>query len=446
MMRLIPGELVRACAALFAAGALFAAEEPARPIRLDVASQPEGAEVTVDGERLGLTPVPTVFTLKAGRHHLHFTKPGYDPADVFVRLEPGSCVQAAPVLSPLKGILLLTTEPKGCEVTVDGLSLGETPRLITTLSVLGVHRLKLQKPGYLPRQVEVKFDGRIPVVRHEKMILDSGVVAVSSEPAGAEVTVNGVSRGRTPLEISGIPKGRATVRVELDGYGPETRELQITPGERQELSLRLSGSPGALRLSTVPEGARIYVNGEYRGKTRVELPRLAPGAYAVKVELDGYANEERTVTVGNGAQVTEEFRLRNVMGRLEVRTIPVGASVSLDGRAKGSTSAKDPAARHSDILAIENLREGEHVLKIEMDGYTTVVRHPQVRNGATVQEDVRLARIFTPDIEVITANGTYRGVKVALTATQVEIEIKPGVNRTFLRSEVRGINFIGVTK
>jgi hypothetical protein len=45
-----------------------------------------------------------------------------------------------------------------------------------------------------------------------------GTLVVTSEPAGAEVSINGVSHGRTPLRVAGVAAGSRVVRVELPGY------------------------------------------------------------------------------------------------------------------------------------------------------------------------------------------------------------------------------------
>ena len=142
--------------------------------------------------------------------------------DDFLFLREGGVAQKNAVLSPEKGLLLVTTEPAGCDVSLDGLSFGKTPRLITSLDAKDAHRLLLQKPGYQPRQIEVKFNGRLPLVKHESLIVDSGTIEVTSDPAGAEVTVNGISRGVTPLKVTGVPKGRAVVKFRLEGFADET--------------------------------------------------------------------------------------------------------------------------------------------------------------------------------------------------------------------------------
>ena len=133
---------------VLAALALGAAEED-RPLRVDFASDPEGADVVIDGKLRGKAPI-TLYDLAPGAHHVRFELRDYEPQDAFFDLTPGVYSLQSVQLAPVKGLLLVTSEPSGCDVSLDGLSLGETPRLVTTLETKDVYRLLLQKPGYPP--------------------------------------------------------------------------------------------------------------------------------------------------------------------------------------------------------------------------------------------------------------------------------------------------------
>ena len=409
--------------------------------RVNITTQPEGASVIVDGRDRGTTPI-TLFDLAPGRHHLKLRRAGYVERDRFFNTSEGPFIEKSEVLEEIKGILLLKTEPEGCNILVDGVSMGQTPRLITTLSAKDVYEVRLRKAGYQDHVINVKFDGRVPLVREEKLVLASGVVDVMSEPSGAEVVINGISRGTTPVKVSGIPKGLATVVLRMNGFADKTFELRVNAGDVQTLSTALERLPGTLYLVSVPEGARFYLNGEARGKGPLAITGLTPGDYKVRAELDGYGVLERTVSIGNGESAREEFKLSNVMGRLEVRSSPAGAQVVFDGRVLGTTKAQDANAEFSDVFAIDNILEGEHTLLLKKDGYSESVRHPKIKNSKTSVANVRLRRIFTPNVEIITARGEYRGVLVSRTPTEVVLEVSLGITRSFPQSEIRKFSWL----
>lgn len=428
-------------AAMLAVSSLAADE--VRP-RVNITSQPEGATVIVDGKDRGTTPLP-LFDLAPGRHHLKYRMAGYVERDRFFNTQEatGTYLEKNEVLEEEKGLLLLKTDPEGCDIQIDGVSVGRTPRLVTHLAVNGTYNVRLRKAGYQDQFIKVKFEGRKPLVREEKLVLASGTIDISSEPAGAEVTVNGIVKGLTPLRVTEVPRGRATVKFRLDGFAEEVRELAINAGDVQALPIVLKGLPGTLQLTSVPDGARFYVNNEAKGRGPLSIPGLKPGEYTVRAELEGYGTLTKTISIDNGQSANEEFRLSNVMGRIEVRSSPVGAQVFLDGKPYGVTKSKDPDAEFSDILTIENVMEGEHTLVLKKEGYSDKTSHPKVQSEKTAKyHHQRLARIFTPDVEIITARGSYQGVLISRSGEWVEIETKPGITQSFARDEIRDIKFL----
>ncbi|MBR1588437.1 MAG: PEGA domain-containing protein [Kiritimatiellae bacterium] len=424
------------CASLCLAASALGDKPPAA--RLDVTVQPEGAQVIVDGKPRGAAPCQ-IFDLAPGEHHLHVTAPSCKPLDEFVRAEPGGFVQKSYSLESEKGLVLIKTVPSGAEVRCNGVSLGATPLLVTTLPSGRTHVFELALNGYQTRRIDIPLEGRTPVVREENLALDSGTVELTTDPAGATVTVNGVERGVTPTTLSNIPKGLATIAVKLAGYREESRELRVTPGDRQTLALTLKAMPARLNVVSSPEQARVFLDNGYQGKTPVTITSVAPGAHELRVELAGHAPVTRKITLGNGAEGTEEFKMDSVLGRLEVSTRPAGAKILVDGKAVGTTKALGDASR-SQILALENVAAGEHSVMARLDGYQDVARKITIKANGTGQLFLSLPRVFTPDTEIETIRGIYRGVLVKKDFFgAITIETSPGVEQTFKPDDIRKV-------
>ena len=231
--------------------------------------------------------------------------------------------------------------------------------------------------------------------------------------------------------------------LELDGYEPEKREVALTAGEEQKVSVTLKPRPSSLMLTSVPDGARFYLDGVACGRGPVIIDAVACGTHLVRAELEGYATVAREVKIGLAEKVSEEFRLENTRGRLEVRTSPAGAQVLVDGRQVGITKSQTNSPRAmSEILTVENLDAGEHVLTVRRDGYAEVVKHPVVEVSRTTQATVKLQRMFTPNVEIATWAGSYKGVFVDRTDEAITLEVSMGILRTFQISEIREIKWL----
>jgi hypothetical protein len=59
-----------------------------------------------------------------------------------------------------------------------------------------------------------------------------GSLAVSSSPQGAQVFINGVSVGATPLLLRDLPVGSRAVRVELQGHARWSSQVRVVANER----------------------------------------------------------------------------------------------------------------------------------------------------------------------------------------------------------------------
>ena len=421
---------------LFLGATLQAAKEKGPTTRLDITSQPAGATVQVDHAERGVTPL-TLTDLAPGPHLLHLIKAGCRDAFDTVVLETGVSRTAAVNLEALTGILLITADPPNCEVSAKGVSLGTTPLLVTTLES-GTHRLTIASAGYQTKEVEVTLDGRTPLKQEISLMSDSGTISLTSDPVGAEVLVNGISRGHTPCRIDRIPGGTVTLAVQADGFQPHAREVSLSAGEVQNVDVQLKPLPGTLRVVSIPEAGRVYINDEFKGETPFDLANAKPATYRVRVDKPGYESGARDVTLGKGASITEEFRLAKITGRLELITAPSGSTVLIDGKKVGITITRGTdTTAVSDPFAFEEILEGEHEIEIFRKGFASQKRKVEVKRGETLTLQFKLVRQFIPNYEVTTTRSYYKGVLEFMNEEGIRIETAPGISQTIPMKDVK---------
>ena len=407
--------------------------------RLDVSASPEGAKVFIDGKNYGVAPV-RAFDLEPGRHLVRVEAPNCVPVDEFVVLQASMPAQKSYSLTPEYGLVLIKTKPEGADIRVNGVSIGTSPMLVTTLVAGEKHSIELVKTGYGTKKINILPEGRKPVVREETLALDSGTIKCNTEPAGAMVFVNGVEKGESPVEISNVAKGVVSVRVKLDGYRDEIRELRIAPGETQELNLALKGLPAKLTVVSSPESARVFVDDDYQGKSPVTVSTLKSGAHKIRVEMPGHAPVVREIELANGEERTEEFSMQSTLGRLELTTMPAGVRVFIDGKSVGITRSQGGTEKRSKVMTVEKIMSGEHSLLLRLDGYKEVQRKIAVKAEGTTPLFVSLKRIFSPDTEVETIRGVYKGVLISNDPLGLTLETAPGISQRIPQGDIRKIN------
>ena len=428
--------LLAALLALPHVPAAWAAREVQPATRLEISTSPAGAEVHIDNQRRGQSPL-TLTDLAPGAHLLQINAPGHRLVFDAFTLEEGLPRTVTFDLEPHTGLVLMTTLPEGAEITCNGAALGQTPMLIATLP-LGTHRLSLALPGYQRKEVDVTIKDRTPVKLEVELMSASGTLNVTSDPSAADVLVNGISRGTTPCRIDRIPDGNVTIEIQATGFEPHTRQVTLAAGEVQKIDVALKALPGTLRIVSLPEGARVYIDDEYKDITPYDFVNAPPGAYRVRVEQLGHEPTARNITLAKGESITEEFRLTKITGRLEVTTAPAGASVFIDGKRVGVTSAKGTDTTSvSQPFAVEDVLEGEHLVEVTRPGHATQKRGITVHRDMTLTLQFLLPRQFIPNYEVTTTRAYYKGVLVSKNDEGIHIETAPGVSQTIPMKDVK---------
>ena len=119
-------------------------------------SSPAGATATLDGNPSMACSTPCSLSAAQGRHTLSVVLPGYqiERRDFTVGAGP---LEVTPVaLKALGGTLLLTSEPKGAAISVNGKRIDKvTPAQIPLMP--GVYTIMIEKDGrQATEQVEIK--------------------------------------------------------------------------------------------------------------------------------------------------------------------------------------------------------------------------------------------------------------------------------------------------
>ncbi len=133
---------------------------------------------------------------------------------------------------------------------------------------------------------------------------------------------------------------------------------------------------GLLRIQTVPSGAMITVDGQLSGKSPVEK-MVTTGLHTYRIELPGYppyagkTNVRADVIEG----VTVKFRAptRTAAGKVDFRTIPPGARITVDDAPRGVTP-----------LTL-NLSAGRHRVMVSKSGYRIYQEMIEAQNNQTLR-------------------------------------------------------------
>jgi PEGA domain-containing protein len=163
-------------------------------------------------------------------------------------------------------------------------------------------------------------------------------IAVTSDPAGADIELDGTFVGNTPSSI-GVSAGDHTIAINKHGFKLWQRKIKVSGGQISVAAeLEATGEPDTVKQATdtaaplasstsppapppshdttappsqtlvtinitsEPDGAEINIDNADVGKAPMNL-ELAPGRHAFRMFMDGYENWVQWITIQAGPDV-----------------------------------------------------------------------------------------------------------------------------------------------
>ena len=249
--------------------------------------------------------------------------------------------QPFPWAATRTGNVIITSEPAGSPVSIDGTERGQTP--LTVALNPGAYSVVVGS-GEQARTQSVNVTGGSDASMHVQLpqpvaapAPTTGALQITTEPAGARVWVDGELRGVAPITISNLNAGDHAITVRSGGE-PINRTVTVQNGATASLVVTLPGAgsfaSGWLAISS-PIPLQVMEKGALLGTT--DIPRLLLPAGAHELELVNSSlgfSLSRSVTIAGGR--TASLAVTPPRGSLSVNAIP-WAEVWIDGQRVGET-------------------------------------------------------------------------------------------------------------
>ena len=244
------------------------------------------------------------------------------------------------------GTLVVQTAQDGVEVAIDGKVIGRTP--FREEVVPGRHVLRLRHSG---QQREMPVEISLGVVTTQALDWPAadgnsrGNLQVTSTPAGAEIFVNGESRGKAPQLLEGLTAGKHELTLRGDA-GSVTLTATVIAGETTPLEVPIFAG---WILVDAPVELSLLLNREKIGSSMDGQILMPPGTHRVQAVSDALGfSYSFTVTVEPGE--VKRVAVRVPTAPLQVHDEP-GTEVFVDGDRVGTLPAtlRIPLGTH-DVL------------------------------------------------------------------------------------------------
>lgn len=371
-------------------------------IPLVITIEPEAEKMSLRGFP---TPLPLWGSLLVlpGRYKLEADKPGYQPLNEDLDISRGSETELSFTLLELAGLLKINSRPNTeLRLYVDDVDTVINQQGISEIS-RGIHQLRIESERYLPAEAKVEMDG---YGKQQELTINLqpawAAITILSQPAGAEIILDGRMLGMTPLQTD-ILQGLHELELKKQGFKPVSFKHSVSAGADVTLeNIQLQPVDGRLSLNSVPAGASILLDGEFQGATPVDLNLIANVEHKLMLSKAGYGTKELSISLKPDQEQMLEVKLSEEYGTVFLSIRPAGASLAIDGKAYIATGGK------------LQLTTRPHTLLISKPGYISSKLKVTPQQGIsqnltvslkTVQQQARQNKHLVTPASITTAAG-----------------------------------------
>ena len=289
---------------------------------VSLTTTPSGADVLVDGEFIGSTPINA--EIIQGQRDLVLKLAGHKAWQEEFDVLAGEDFSVPLVeLEPADGLLFIQSNPTAVSVTIGGEFKGLTP-LEVALPPSQNHELTFFKNGYNSSSLSIQTQAneeRELNIDLEPILM---TVSVMAQPDDAELYVDGEFRGAANQTIE-LMAASQQIEIRKAGFIPYSTEFTSRPGLEQIISVSLKSLEQSrleqikpVIVTAAGQALKLFYPGAFTmGASRREAGRR-PNENLRDIEL------ERPFYLGNREVTNAEFRLFNAehsSGTLEGLTL-----------------------------------------------------------------------------------------------------------------------------
>jgi hypothetical protein len=273
---------------------------PAALGTIELGSQPPGAEIYINDQLFGTTPVTLELEGEKDQRFL-FRLEGYKEKEMTIFVSQGENRALNATLEPERATLAslrITSNPPGAAIYLNGESTGKrTPFTFDDYKRSDEVVVRLFKRGFAAEEATVLLD-RESVDQDFVLKRKSASLKIKTEPAGALVLVDGNRVGSSPVTAQLKMNKNVRIVAKIEGYQNAVREMVVKEAQ-ETISLTLTKiipEYGYVSINADP-WAVVYLDGKLLGNTPILKAKVTVGKHRIELQHADYGKKVHTVEV-----------------------------------------------------------------------------------------------------------------------------------------------------
>lgn len=181
-------------------------------------------------------------------------------------------------------------------------------------------------------------------------------LTVNSNVPDAEVFVDNIKKGNTPIVIRDLLPGTHALKVIAAGQ-EVVKTVSLEPGKDMTIMTDFQ-STGSISVTSEPSAASVSLDGKTIGTSPLLIKSVLPGEHVIGVSKADCSESNKQVTVKVNEITDANVRLTPVTYTVRLSSVPDNAEVFWDETAKGTTP-----------VIIDNATVGAHKIRLTKEGY-----------------------------------------------------------------------------
>ncbi len=235
----------------------------------------------------------------------------------------------------------------------------------------------------------------------EEVKKKTGWLVFNSLPEGADIYLSEEGQaeeyiGVTPMSKK-MPYGRYNFRIKKYNYHDDVG-IAVVDNTRVTMDLKLVLAFGAVMAVSVPQGAKVYLDGKDTGKiTPCTLTEVASGNHEIRLQMPDYAPASSNVTVVDGQTANVNVTMKARFASVTINSLPE-AEIKVNGSIVGKG------------VYTANMQEGIYDVEVSLVSHKSVAK--QIEVVANQSQSVELKP--TPIYGMLDVNSKPLGANITI--------------------------------
>lgn len=235
----------------------------------------------------------------------------------------------------------------------------------------------------------------------EEVKKKTGWLVFNSVPEGADIYLSEEGQaeeyiGVTPMSKK-MPYGRYNFRIKKYNYHDDVG-IAVVDNTRVTMDLKLVPAFGTVMAVSVPQGAKVYLDGKDTGKiTPCTLTEVASGNHEIRLQMPDYAPASSNVTVVDGQTANVNVTMKARFASVTINSLPE-AEIKVNGSIVGKG------------VYTANMQEGIYDVEVSLVNHKSVAK--QIEVVANQSQSVELKP--TPIYGMLDVNSKPLGANITI--------------------------------